>query len=663
MKSSVSNSRIPNPSDMKHIVLRFTGLAFFVCFCFLNLPAQTLFTYGDKPVSKEEFLKAYRKNNNSPKATEKSYNEYLELYTRYKLKVKAAYDAKLDTLPNQVAELQNFRSQILDQYMNDETSVNRLVNEAFERSQKDIHLAHIFISVLKNASAADTVAAYQVAMDAYNALKSGKDFGETALRYSQDPFVKNNRGDLGYITVFTLPYALESQAYGIAPGKFSKIFRDKNGYHIFKNIGERKAIGKIKTAQILLMVPAGASEASKSETKQRTDSIYHVLMNGGDFSSLARTFSGDNLSYQLGGEMNEFGAGKYEPDFESAAFALKKDGDISQPVYSSFGYHIIKRIHRIPVAVTKDKKTMEEFKQKVMNDQRIEVARKEMLGMILKQTRFKKYPVNEDHLFRYTDSSLQIKPLPSFSDINNKTILFSFAKKDITVRDWLDYRNSIRNQPVLTNGKTNKEILEQYQQTAAFDYYRNHLEDYNKEFAYQVNEFKDGNLLFEIMQHKIWDKASTDSVGLKNYFEAHKNKYAWEPGADAIIFSCATEKTALDIKSKLPNDVSQWRKLIDSSRGLAQADSGRFESPQLPPAESGSLQAKQFSSLVKNTDNSVTIAYIVNIHSDRSLRSYADARGLAINDYQTLLEDNWIAELRKKYPVKVNEAVLKSLPR
>jgi len=653
---------MPNPIDMKRLFR--CVFIFLICLFGKSLCAQTLFTYGNNAVSKDEFLRAYRKNNSTGKPTEKSYKDYLELYERYKLKVRAAYDLRLDTMPNQLAELQNFRNQIVDQYMNDETSVSRMINEAFIRSQKDIRLAHIFIAIPKNPSLEDTVTAYKMALDAYNELKTGKDFGSVAVKYSQDPFVKTTRGEIGFITVFTLPYALENLAYSTPPGKFSKIFRDKNGFHIFKNIEERKAIGKIKVAQILLNLPKDASTSQQEETKQRADSIYRVLLNKGDFAELARKFSGDNLSYQLGGEMNEFGSGKYEPGFEKAAFDLKKDGDISAPVLTSFGYHIIKRLHRSPISAVKDKKTTDELRQRVMNDSRIEVARKEMLGAVLKLTKFKLAPVNLDHVFVYTDSTLQNRKSPSFTDINNKTVLFSFSKKDVTVKDWIDYRLSMRNQPALVNGKSSKELFEQYQQTAAFEYFRNHLEDYNKEFAYQLSEFKDGNMLFEIMQRTIWDKASMDSVGLKSYFEAHKEKYIWQPSADAIIFTSANEKAATDIQTKLPGNVGAWKRIVDSSRGLSQADSGRFERMQLPPAELGGLKAGQFTSIVKNAgDNSATSAYIINLYNERVPRSFSEARGIVINDYQSFMEDNWIAELKKKYPIKVNEVVRKSLPK
>ncbi len=624
--------------------------------------AQTLFTYGNESVSKAEFLKAYSKNNTTAKPTEKSYRDYLELYIRYKLKVKAAYDLRLDTLPGQITELQNFRNQIVDPYLNDEASVDRLVNEAFARSQKDIHLAQIFIAVPKSATPADTLKFYNKAMAAYTALKKDKDFGKAAAGFSDDPFAKTNFGDLGYITVFTLPYELETLAYSLKPGEVSNLYRSKSGYHIFKNIGERKGIGRIRAAQIMLIFPRNASDAQKQDVKQRADSIYDALMKGSDFADLARQFSGDNLSYQLGGEMPEFGVGRYEKDFETAAFSLTHDGEISRPVASSFGYHIIKRLARKPVSTVKNTETMNALRQQVISDPRIEAAKKEMLQKIIRITHLKKNPVNENELWAYTDSSLQNKTLPRFADLDAKTTLFSFDNKTINVKDWVDYRRSARNNSG-PDTKTHRDWLEQLERALAFDYYRNHLENYNADFAYQLNEFKEGNLLFDIMQRKIWDKAAADSAGLQHYYDVHQNDYWWQPGADAIIFSCSSEKAAEDIKHHLQNRIGDWKRAVDSSRGLVQADSGRFELAQLPVKGMESLHAGQFTPSSKNAgDNSVVIAYVLNVYSERSPRSYKDARGFVVNDYQNFLEDQWIAELKQKYPVKVNEAVMKSLP-
>jgi len=140
--------------------------------------------------------------------------------------------------------------------------------------------------------------------------------------------------------------------------------------------------------------------------------------------------------------------------------------------------------------------------------------------------------------------------------------------------------------------------------------------------------------------------------------------YWWQPSANAIIFTSTNERTANNIVEKLGKNHFDWRRTSDSTKGMAQADSGRFELAQLPPPESGHLQAAQFTSLVKNpADNSITMAYIIKIYNKREPRNYNEARGLIINDYQAYIEDKWIADLKKKYPVKVNEAVFKTLPK
>jgi peptidyl-prolyl cis-trans isomerase SurA len=627
--------------------------------------AQTLFTYGTNAVSKQAFLKAFKKNNTEKSPSGKAYRNYLELYIRFKLKVQAAYDMKIDTMTSQKTELQNFRGQVADGYINDNESMNKLVIESFTRSQKDIHLSHIFIAFPKNATEADSLKAQQKAMDAYGELSKGKNFAVVAEQYSDDASVKQNHGDIGYITVFTLPYELENLAYTTPAGKFSRVYRSKTGLHIFKNLGERKALGKISAAQILLAFPPNASDSVKAAIKQKADSIYNLAKHGAGFGELAKKFSDDNLTFQTNGEIAPFGVGKFDRTFEDAAFSLKNDGDISAPVLTGFGYHIIKRLGRTPVPATADKATMDLMRQRVLADPRVNISKKILLQRILSESGFKSAGIDQNELWIVTDSALHNKPVNPRNAINNKTVLFSFAKKDILVSDWISHLRGLRNTVVPnggTNNKTYKELYDQFLQTAAFEYYRNHLEDYNKDFAFQLNEFKEGNMLFEIMQREVWAKASADSAGLKKYFEANKNKYWWDPSADAIVFTSATENAATAVKQKLQTSIAGWRKLMDASNGSSQADSGRFLLTQLPIPEQNKFTDGQFTSFTSNQpDNTVTFAYIVTVHNERSPRNFTEARGLVTNDYQLYLEDKWIEELKGKYPVKINEEVFKSL--
>ena len=627
--------------------------------------AQTLFTYGGNAVSKQTFLKAYKKNNTEKSPTQKAYRNYLELYVRFKLKVQAAYDMKIDTMASQKTELQNFRNQVADGYINDNESTNNLVSEAFARSQKDIHLAHIYVAFPKNATEADTLRTLEKATEAYNELIKGKTFGAVAEKYSDDPSAKQNHGDIGYITVFTLPYELENLAYTTPAGKFSKVYRSKSGFHIFKNLGDRKALGKMTAAQILLAFPPNASDSVKNMVKQKADSIYNLAKHGANFGELAKKFSDDNLTFQTNGEVAPFGVGRFDRPFEDAAFSLKNDGDISTPVLTGFGYHIIKRLGRTPVPTAASKETMDLMRQHVLADPRVNVSKRILLQRILSQSDFKRASVDENELWIVTDSGLRNKPINPSGAINNKTVLFSFAKKDILVSDWITYLRSLRNTLPGTNGssnKTYKELYDQFLQAAGFEYYRNHLEDYNKDFAYQLNEFKEGNMLFEIMQREVWSKASADSVGLKAFFESNKSKYWWDASADAIVFTSASVAAASSVKQKLQPAISGWRKLMDGSNGASQADSGRFLLTQLPIPEQNKYSEGNFTSFTNNPpDNTVTFAYIVRVYNERSPRNFTEARGLVTNDYQLYLEDQWIVQLKRKYPVIINEEVFKSL--
>jgi peptidyl-prolyl cis-trans isomerase SurA len=644
-------------------VISKAALASLLIFMTAAANAQVLFTYGGKAVSKSDFLKAYNKNNTENSPTDKSYRDYLELYIRFKLKVQAALDKKLDTLGTQKTELNSFRNQIIDGYVRDEASINELVSEAILRSKKDVHIAHIFVAAGKDATTETIKKAQDKINAALSQLQKGQDFGKVATEFSEDPSVAVNKGDVGYVTALVLPYELENAVYTTATGKFSAPVRSKAGFHIFKNLGEREGFGRMKAAQILLAFPPNATEAQKDEVKKRADSIYNVLTSGSDFKMMVTQFSNDNLSWQAGGEMMEFGVGEYDLPFENAALALKKDGEISKPVLTSYGYHIIKRLQYKPaVADTANTQRRDEFKQRIIQSDRMQVSQKMLLKKVFQTTGFKKYPVNEQHLLIIADSILQNKRFPVFADINAKTPLFAFAKKTVTVKDFQANLEMIRSYENMRAGKTTQQLLDEFIEVSAFDYYRQHLEEYNKEFAYQLNEFKEGNLLFEIMQRKIWDPASTDSAGLKKYYEAHKDKYWWESSADAIIFTATNDKASQEFRTKVKENYKDWKKYIELSGGQLQGDSGRFELGQIPVVDRTNFTEGLVTANVRNeTDNSVAFAYIIKLYPNREMRGFADARGFVINDYQVFLEEQWIAELKKKYPVKINEAVVKSL--
>jgi peptidyl-prolyl cis-trans isomerase SurA len=642
---------------MKKLLL-FLTLSSFTSIAF----SQTLFTYGTQTVSKDEFLRAYNKNKASAADKKTALREYLDLYIKFKLKVKAAHDMRIDTLPTINADLQNFRSQIEESYLNDEKEVNALVQEAFSRSQKDIHIAHLFIPFSKSSASSDTVKVYKAAQKAYDDLANEHDsFGDVAEELKKQA-IPASWADAGFITVFSIPYEFENIVYNLKPGQISPLYRSKKGYHIFQNIEERKAAGKMRATQILIAIAPGADDEQKNNAFKLADSVYKALKQGADFYEMAKAVSNDKTTYMNGGTMPEFGTGKYDPVFESKAFALQKDDDITTPFQTAFGYHIVKRLGRTPVVEDKnDAEYLSFLKQQVQQDARISAAKEKFLTGVLKTLGYKKNLINEKDLWRLTDSFITSNKKITTANLNEKTILHSFNTGKVTVADWLQFAKNYKANADLYKGETYPELMKKYISVTAYEKYREKLEDYNADFKYQLREFKDGNMLFEIMEKNVWSKASNDSAGLLKFYSQNKNKYFWNESADAILVSCTNEKSA-QVAAQQITDGKPWNQVVAENSLQVQADSGRYELDQIPVKKNTKLTPGTVTEpLINEADGTASFVKIIHTYPGHQPRNFEESRGLVINDYQNFLEEKWITELKKKYPVKINEKVFQSL--
>lgn len=633
---------------MKNLFLAFV----FTSFAFTSY-SQTLFTYGNHSVSVSEFLNAYNKNKTAAADSAAALRNYLDLYINFKLKVQAAKDIQLDTVPSLVADLQNFRGQVEDNYLNDEAEVDKLVSQAFERSQKDIHVVYYFIS------STDSGKAKNVAKEVEEKLKSNESKDVLTLETTD---VKIEKGDPGFITVFSLPYDFENIVYRLKPGEISLPYHSKNGWYIFKDVNERPAVGKITVAQILFAVPEG-DDSQKEKIKRLADSVYNLLQNGGDFSSLAKQFSDDRTTFMNGGLMPEFGTAKYDSVFEDHAFALKKDGEISKPFETKFGFHILKRISAMPVPSTKnDNSFMYNLKLQVLSDSRVQTAKQKFIQEILPKIGFKKSNISQSDLWRVTDTALLNNKYITSENVNENSTLFSYNNNaKVTVRDWIDFvKNSNKIVPEKMHESYQK-IFPAFAEASSVANYASRLEHFDPAFKSQIDEFEEGNMLFEIMQTNVWNKATADTSGLRKFYDQHQQKYFWNSSAEAVIFSCSDKNVAQKAMKALQKG-KRWREIIADNSSQVQADSGRFELGQIPVVDRTDFTDGLITMPVINkNDGTAVFAKILKVYPSHQHRSFEDARGLVINDYQNFLEQKWIDQLKKKYPVKVNEKVFQTL--
>jgi peptidyl-prolyl cis-trans isomerase SurA len=631
-------------------------------FLLLNmLSAQTLLTYDKYAVDAKDFLRAYDKNN-TPGVTDKakSIREYLDLYIKSKLKIQEAYERRYDTLPQIKMEVSNLRIQIAENYMSDPETVKKMTDEAFQRSQKDIHVAHIFISFKNPSGIIDTAAAQKKKDKVLEQLQKGEDYLKVAQLYSDDPVIKNNKGDIGYITVFTLPYAFENIIYATPIGKYSSFVTSKIGYHIFKNLGERKAAGKLKAQQILLAIPPGADEAGKKQVATLADSLYKRIIAGDNFNRLAAAFSNDYISGAAGGQMPDISVGQYDPVFESVIWSLAKDGAVSKPFLTSHGWHIVKRISLKPVVTDPNERiNRQELEQKIKTDSRWEYSRDFIYNQVKNKAGFKKFPYDDAALWSMTDSVLEQKPMNLGWAITATTPLFSIGDSIYNANHWVNYANTYRFKQDGSGPKPHPQVREEWYQFTMVEYYKDHLEDLSDEFRYQMNEFKEGNLFFEIMQQEIWNRAQNDSTALVELFEKNKKSYLWNQSADAVIFFCSDETVAKTVYEQVKKNPKDWRKIAEMYTEKVVVDSSKFEWDQIPGLNKAVPKAgMMIAPTINKTDNTASFAFIVNDYPKPMQRTFNEARGMVINDYQDILEKQWNETLLKKYPVVIDERVL-----
>jgi peptidyl-prolyl cis-trans isomerase SurA len=616
--------------------------------------AQPLFTYGTKTVSQAEFIRAFEKNP-EPGDRKKAMKEYLPLFINYKLKVQDALDKKMDTLPNQKDEFNSYRNQLAETFINDKSNVNLLMKEAFDRGQKDIKLGHLFIGFDPKDSAGQK-RAEAAAQRARAEFLQKQDFAAVVNKYSTDENNKASAGVAGWITVFSVPYNYESAIYKTSVGGFTEIMKSASGYHIFKNMGERPASGRVKVAQIMLVNTDKSNPGNAVRIKNLADSLYNALKQGAAFDATALAFSNDRTSYNNGGLLPEFGVGQYSEKFESEAFALKQPGDISKPFETTYGWHILKLIEKHPVATTIEQADENgQLQQQVVASGRTKTAKDIYIQSQIPRLGYKKMPVPEKEIWKYTDSSMMGADTKLYT-VKAATPLFSFGKKNITAGEWLQFVKTERMMPGAGATRSYTDMMKEFTTREAEKQLTSNLEKTDPDFARQLKEFKEANLLFEAMDKNVWSKAAADSVVLAKYYEQHKAKYQWAPSATAVLVTSTDSATTAQARTFVQQHLHNWHELSEKFPVNLIADSGRYELTQIPMATSEPIRKGMVTTPVKNDmDGSQTFAGIFDVLPAKEQRSFDEARGFVINDYQQVLEDKWIAALKKKYPVKVNE--------
>lgn len=635
----------------------------------LNSMAQTdnvVMEIDGKKVTKSEFLQIYLKNNNNPKYDKESLDEYMELFKKFKLKVAEAEALGYDTIPKLKKELAGYRKQLSQPYLIDSTKNSSLVKQAYERMKNEVHAAHILVKVAENASPEDTLAAYTKIMAIKKRIENGEDFATVAKSKtgSDDPSAVRNGGDLGYFTAFQMVYQFEEAAYNTPVGKISNPVRTKFGYHIIKVMDLRPARGTLKAAHIMVATGKDASPEDIEAAHKKVDEIYTKLQAGESFEKLASEFSDDAQTAEKGGELPLFGTGtttRMVPEFEEAAFTLKTNGEISKPVQTAFGYHIIKRLDLTPLRSFDELK--KEIQGKVNKDERAIVTQQSFIEKLKKSYAFKDNYTKTSKWFVQSIDSNYYKGAWSPNALKTNTTMFTLDKKAFTQKDFGTYlQKNYRNFKNLDSKTLVQKQYAAWQNSEILAYEEGKLDSKYPEFRALMQEYHDGILLYEIMSDKVWNKAIKDTSGLKSFFEGNNSNYTWGKRYDAYIYECLNEDIAKKVATMLKSDTISSRTVInainkDSELNL-RVRTGKFEAESTPYLKGQDLK--------KGVNQAYTFEgkyYIVKVQEtlEPMPKTITEAKGAATSDYQNYLEKEWLAEIAKKHPIVIHEQVLYSL--
>jgi peptidyl-prolyl cis-trans isomerase SurA len=679
-------------------------------------PAPVLFEVsgGDMPaelVRTDEFSTLFNKNNfKKTVPTRAEWEEYLDLYVKFKRKVREAIRLGMDTTARFKEELQGYRNQLAQPYLRDKETGKYLLDQAFERSQLEVRTAHIMVRVDENASPSDSLTAYQKALALRQDIVDGKDFSEWAKAKSDDPSAGENGGDLGYFSVFRMIYPFEEMAFNTPVGSLSPVFRTQYGYHFLKVMDRRQARGEIRVAHLLIKSPSTDNDTLKAQAKAKVEALMTKLNAGESFEALVKQHSEDPSTSEKGGVLPFFGTGRMIPDFEEAAFGLAKNGDLSAPVQTPYGWHILKRIEHRPVPgfeqakgdlelkIARDTRANQNTENLIIklkseygfteNKEALEAVFNSVVDSIYRKLEWKaptawamqtspgswdaqrisiekqtsgqkavaKSPKNKAASIK---APAPVAPLPLMGD----TVVHRYGDRVLMQSElamWLEeeQKNAAGANPVIHirnvyKARTHKAILA---------YEDSRLESKYPAFAALMKEYREGILLFDLMDKKVWSMAMSDTDGLQKFYEGRAAMYQWKERTEADIYTCLNEQVAKEVRKAVkkgkmsPEEIAKTWNAKDPLN--VKAISNKFEIGSQAVLDSLPRKKGVVGPFERNRQWMVVRIKELIAAGPKKMN---EARGQLTSDYQTELETGWLAELKLSYPVQINDEVFKSL--
>jgi peptidyl-prolyl cis-trans isomerase SurA len=637
--------------------INITYLWVFLLFVNLNIAQikddAVLFTVENTPVLVSEFLKVYNKNLNLIKdESQKDVDEYLKLFINYKLKLIEAKVLEFDRRPQYLREFENYKKQLAKNYLTDHKVTDELVEEAYQRLSYDVKASHVLVKL--DAHDKDTIEAYSKIVKLRERLLN-ENFENLQKEVHDGSAVFAE--DLGYFSGLKMDYDFENVAYNTKVGDVSEPFRTSFGYHSLKVFDKRESRGEVTVGHIMI---SNNQKDTLVNPEIRIKEIYRLLEQGENFESLAKQFSEDTGSAKNGGKLKPFKSTQLRSvEFEDMAFSLSEIGQTSKPFKTNYGWHIAKLYSKTPFASFEDMKFDLEAKVK-------KASRSKLINTAMHNTLKEKYNILEgsNEALAYFESIINEEffnrswTIPA--DLIKDKSFLKIEDKQYTYNDFATFLHTsqlktISKQPAkdiveeLYNNFLDEKILAYHEENLEFD---------NSEYAEILKEYREGLLLFDLMEAKIWNAVKLDTLGLENFFNEHKENYKWEERIDAIVATSSKEEDINKVIEMLKSGKNQ--EAIKTQLNTNDAQNVIFTTAVMT-AEYQSLpeyfEFKVGVSKVYFYNDAFHVIDVKNILPQTG-KTFEEAKGRSISDYQDEVEKKWLQSLENTYKVEVNQDVL-----
>ncbi|HOX73668.1 MAG TPA: peptidylprolyl isomerase [Bacteroidales bacterium] len=626
-----------------------------------ELNDKILMNVAGNDVTAGEFIRMLNKSSEPGKIAD--VDEYLGQYINFKLKVADAVSEGIDTTRAFRNELSGYRNQLAQNYLTDPEAKEKLLQKTYQRSLEEINGWHILVNCPEGSKPEDTLLAWQKAAGIRERIINGEPFEQVARSTSDDPSVRINGGNLGFFTVFQMISPFEDAAYSLKKGAVSDPVRTPYGYHIINVADKRPSRGKVLVAHIMKLSPPGAGEEETKAAEKSINELYKQLQDGASFTSLAKQYSDDKESAVRGGKLNWFGAGEIISDFAEAAFSISDTGSFTLPVRSPYGWHIIKLLDKKPHGSYEEMRSFLESKinQSYLNS----LSKKTFIDKLKKEYNYEINTPAYNWFIRNTDT-LIIQGLKKYVRKGMPPgNLYTFAGQGLLNSDFASYIEN-RGSRIITSDPVHfiRESLETILSDQIIKYEDSILETKYPDFRYLINEFHDGILLFDISERKIWNRVQEDSTGLLQYYEENKINYPGKRAMEAIIYSLKDVNSEKKLYSafrkysrKQDTEKLMKDKFNTSGDSLLVINEGTWIEGQDPELDKIKWQEGIIRTRINNYPSVLVIKKII----EPSPLPFEEVRGDLMADYQVFLENQWIDQLKKKYPVKIDSQILNEI--